>query len=380
MKKLMTRFVGAFAALALLITAVPAAAIDCTTVTLQLGSQGECAQLVQSRLNVYYCEAGPHDGDFGPMTEGAVMRFQAANGMTEDGVVDGDVWPALDSLSANDCNTVTAACSATVLQAGSSGSCAKLLQKRLNIYECETGNPDGNFGSWTDAAVKRFQAANGLAQDGIVDGDVWPVIANNAANLCARNTADNDAEDRALCTFSTKGKRAPSNTKCILVHQIGGQNVVELYENNQLVDSVSVNTGIAGARTRNTTGNAIDSETFPTESSEMVTNDGFGVETKTWAPGVRQVYDDNAAGLLGDFTQFDGGIGFHWRVDYSTLIDENGKSIPVILNGLAQERNEYTGGYASGGCPHTPKWFMDLYDNSFFQVEVKVVVQDQPLY
>ena len=372
MKQIVMRLVAGFSMLAILVTAVPAAAIDCTTVTVQLGSQGECAQLVQSRLNAYYCSAGPHDGDFGPMTEGAVKRFQAANGLAEDGVVDGDVWPALDSLAANDCNSVTTACAATVLQQGSSGDCAKLLQKRLNIYECETGNPDGNFGPMTDGAVKRFQAANSLTQDGVVDGDVWPVIATSSANLCARNTSDDNNADRNLCK--------KSNSKCILVHQVNGQNVLELYEFKQLVDSVTINTGIAGARTRNTTGNNIDSETFPTEASEMVTNDGVGVDPKTWAPGVRQVYDANAAGLLGDFTQFDGGIGFHWRVDYSTQIDENGKSLPVIVNGLAQERNEYTGGYASGGCPHTPKWFMDQYDSTFFQTGIKVVVQDQPSF
>lgn len=181
---------------------------------------------------------------------------------------------------------------------------------------------------------------------------------------------DDNAADRRLCQ--------QTSARCILVHQVDGANRLELFEGGRLVDSVTVNTGRQGSRTRNGTGRSIYDETFSTESSESVTRASYGTDPKQWAPGVRQVFDGRATGLMGDPHRFDGGQAFHWRVAYSGELDENGKSIPVLRNGLAQERQEYHGGYASNGCVHVPKWFLDNYDATFFQRGVAVRIQDQP--
>ena len=187
---------------------------------------------------------------------------------------------------------------------------------------------------------------------------------------CPAPGGDDDGADRQLCQQTT--------ARCILVHQVDGQNRLELYENRSMVEAITVNTGPSGRRTRNTTTRAIYDETFSTESSETVTSASSGVDPKRWAPGVRQVYDSGRTGLMGDPHKFDGGEAFHWRVQYSPERDENGKSIPVLVAGLAQEQNEYTGGYAGDGCVHVPKWFIDKYDGTFFQRNVIVRVQDQP--
>lgn len=191
-----------------------------------------------------------------------------------------------------------------------------------------------------------------------------------AVAQCPAPAGDDDAADRELCQQTA--------AKCILVHQVDGQNRLELYENRMMVDSIVVNTGPSGRRTRNTTSKYIYDETFSTESSETVTNASQGVDPKRWAPGVRQVYDYARTGLMGDPHKFDGGEAFHWRVQYSSEKDENGKSIPVLVGGLAQEQNEYFGGYAGDGCVHVPKWFIDNYDGTYFQRNVIVRVQDQP--
>ncbi len=57
---------------------------------------------------------------------------------------------------------------AAVLKVGSSGHQVRTLQTKLNNWGYNAGTVDGIFGSNTLAAVKRFQANNGLTVDGIV--------------------------------------------------------------------------------------------------------------------------------------------------------------------------------------------------------------------
>lgn len=54
-----------------------------------------------------------------------------------------------------------------MLTKGSRGDMVKRLQTALNLI------PDGIFGSLTEEAVKAFQKANGLKQDGIVGEKTW---------------------------------------------------------------------------------------------------------------------------------------------------------------------------------------------------------------
>lgn len=54
-----------------------------------------------------------------------------------------------------------------MLTKGSRGDMVKRLQTALNLI------PDGIFGSLTEEAVKAFQRANGLKQDGIVGEKTW---------------------------------------------------------------------------------------------------------------------------------------------------------------------------------------------------------------
>ncbi|MDQ2973309.1 MAG: peptidoglycan-binding protein [bacterium] len=261
-------------------------------------------------------------------------------------------------------------CYTTTVKQGSTGECVRLAQERLNAYRCNAGPADGIFGNMTHTATVNFQKANGLYADGIIGpSQTWPKLASGTSIYCSSPTVDDNAADRALCTNST--------AKCILVHQVNGVNKLELYQNKLLVASVTVNTGTLGNRTRNTTTHYIYDETFPTEASEQVDNHAYGVTTKTWKPGVRQLYDANTSGLMGDPHKFNGGQAFHWRVQYSQYKDENNKSIPVLINGYAAE-SSYNGGYASHGCVHTPKWFLDQYDSTFFQYGTKVRIQDQP--
>ncbi len=68
-------------------------------VTQRLGSRGEQVRAIQALLNIYgRTHAGfrlSQDGVFGPLTRAAVIRFQRAVDITDDGVVGPVTWPFL---------------------------------------------------------------------------------------------------------------------------------------------------------------------------------------------------------------------------------------------------------------------------------------------
>ncbi|MFB7142496.1 N-acetylmuramoyl-L-alanine amidase [Gottfriedia sp. NPDC056225] len=56
---------------------------------LNMGSKGESVKHVQQKLNI------TADGIFGPVTESAVKKFQASNGLVVDGIVGKNTWSKL---------------------------------------------------------------------------------------------------------------------------------------------------------------------------------------------------------------------------------------------------------------------------------------------
>ena len=62
---------------------------------LKMGSKGVDVKLLQERLNKKKYDCGTVDGDFGKKTDKVVKAFQAANGLTEDGIVGKNTCKAL---------------------------------------------------------------------------------------------------------------------------------------------------------------------------------------------------------------------------------------------------------------------------------------------
>lgn len=56
---------------------------------------------------------------------------------------------------------------------GARGGITRLIQQRLNALGFNCGSADSIFGAKTEAAVKAFQRAHGLAADGIVGKNTW---------------------------------------------------------------------------------------------------------------------------------------------------------------------------------------------------------------
>src|SRR5262245_688509 len=67
-----------------------------------------------------------------------------------------------------------------VLRLGSSGDEVRQLESRLRDLGLYSGAIDGAFGGGVQAAVKSFQAANGLPVDGVVGPNTWAILLPNA--------------------------------------------------------------------------------------------------------------------------------------------------------------------------------------------------------
>jgi peptidoglycan hydrolase-like protein with peptidoglycan-binding domain len=122
---------------------------------------------IQTALKSKGFYTGTIDGVAGDGTYNALIEFQAANGLTPDGMAGSST---LSKLYAADPTQ-----SKPVLKLGSTGEYVIELQQKLIIlgYPCGDGGADGIFGDDTYRAVRMFQQNNGLSIDGIVGSNTW---------------------------------------------------------------------------------------------------------------------------------------------------------------------------------------------------------------
>jgi peptidoglycan hydrolase-like protein with peptidoglycan-binding domain len=127
----------------------------------QSGDTGENVRTVQYLLNAHSASLSV-DGDFGPATQAAVKAFQKAHGLTQDGIVGNQTWPAL----------------IITVQSGSTGDAVKAVQSQVDSRLPKRLAIDGDFGPQTQDAVEGFQNPIGATVDGIVGPQTWNLFAN----------------------------------------------------------------------------------------------------------------------------------------------------------------------------------------------------------
>ena len=157
---------------------------------------------LQRRLAAAGYPPGPIDGRYGPLTEGAVIRFQAARGLWVDGIAGPRTLAALASPK-------------LVLLPGAGyaadgSGLVRVLQRRLARAGYPPGPIDGRYGPRTESAVIRFQTAKRLRIDGIAGPQTLshlPLIPDISGRARSQR-----AVHRQPRPVRTRATRAPSRT------------------------------------------------------------------------------------------------------------------------------------------------------------------------
>ena len=142
---------------------------------LKKGSKSDKISWVQESINSLMNAGLEVDGNFGSVTESAIIKFQSQYGLEADGVIGPETISKIESLLADaapapevvpDGTTEAVKTNAVYLKAGDKGDNVEELQNYLAKagYAVEA---DGVFGSETAQAVVAFQADNGLDVDGV---------------------------------------------------------------------------------------------------------------------------------------------------------------------------------------------------------------------
>jgi TPR repeat protein len=116
-------------------------------------------RVLQRNLTAAGFSPGPIDGRYGPLTQRAVLRLQAARGLQPDGVAGPHTLAALASAQ-------------RLLRPGDGygdgrSAAVRGLQHELAAAGYSPGPADGRYGQRTRRAVLRFQHARHLAADGV---------------------------------------------------------------------------------------------------------------------------------------------------------------------------------------------------------------------
>jgi len=178
-------------------SAVKAAAVNKTTI-----------KDVQTKLNSIGYSCGTPDGVAGKNTTAAVMSFQKLCGLKDQsGTITDETISKL--------NLVYNRNQKGVLSRGlKNNASVKKLQENLNKLNYNCGTPDGTFGSGTEAALKKFQKAHSLTDDGLagsstlaaiqkaIDGQNKPVpatkgLSENGFKLLASYEATSAVKDKS---------------------------------------------------------------------------------------------------------------------------------------------------------------------------------------
>ncbi len=180
-------------------TPVPAGAT-----VLHEGDSGEAVYQMQTRLFELGFYSGRIDGRFGADTTEAVRAFQAANGLTVDGVPGRGTFARMNSAAAVGAADLTGfeteaptaetaepepAGAPLVLRKGDRGEAVMLLQQTLKKLGYLASEPDGQFGSGTENAIRAFQRANGLTADGVAGKGTLAILYSTDAVAAPRQVS-----------------------------------------------------------------------------------------------------------------------------------------------------------------------------------------------
>lgn len=173
-------------------------------IALQVGDRGTEIKTLQATLKSKGYFNGPITGYYGPITAEAVQQFQRVNQLDIDGIAGPTTQSVLydNGAATNTINTPLNSASRGLLKYGQNNAHVRDLQAELRELGYFNGPMSGYYGTLTEAAVRTFQAANGLQ----VDGVVGPKTRDRIQNDAKPNTAGNgELSPFQLDGFTTGG-------------------------------------------------------------------------------------------------------------------------------------------------------------------------------
>lgn len=151
---------------------------------LTLGSTGNDVVNVQNYLiNLGYLK-GTADGSYGNVTKAAVIMFQANESLGGNGNVDNDTYLRIQQTNKKFIS----------LKKGSMGNSVAVMQSYLIKLGYLDISANGEFGTETEKALKRFQSVNGIISDGVAGTQTLGVLYGASP----KNNTDLEVLDRTL--------------------------------------------------------------------------------------------------------------------------------------------------------------------------------------
>lgn len=196
--------------------------------TVRKNDTGADAKAVQKRLKDLGYLKGAVDGKFSAASVAALKAFQEANGLTADGVAGQATYAVLFSNQAlksgatptpvpevtpvpgDEESGIPVDASYETLRKGSfSGDVATMQQVLINLGYL-SGEPDGNYGTQTEKAVRAFQKVNGLGVDGTAGTATLTKLYSNEA--IAATAAVATSASGTAATAKATATPAPDST------------------------------------------------------------------------------------------------------------------------------------------------------------------------
>ena len=214
-------------------------------VSMKKGNTGSQVTKLQEELIRLGYLKGKASGTYDADTISAVRAFQKKNGLTANGTADKKTQDLLFSGTALDAAATatpsptptpkpTATPSPTpeipskTLHSGDTGSDVKILQKRLKALKYYVGTVDGKMDKETVNALKKFQKAHGLTDDGVAGQATYAILFSDAALPKGTTPTPVATETPAPETTETAGA-ASSNWPTLRKNQ-SGEDVAQLQE------------------------------------------------------------------------------------------------------------------------------------------------------
>lgn len=152
-------------------------------VKLQKSDTGAWVTALQTRLKELGYLKGSVDGVYGNSTVSAVKLFEQAYGKTPTGIATVSLQKTLYDVDAKPYEKATPTPEPEYidLRSGDKGQRVMALQNRLEDLGYFSGDVDGNYGSSTVSAIKRFEKAYGKTQTGVATVSLQKTLFSDSA-------------------------------------------------------------------------------------------------------------------------------------------------------------------------------------------------------